>query len=120
MSPPSRKPSQKPKEAPSKSATISIEVVQPGPRKPKAGGIVFPREVVEQLANFIKSGQYAGDGQTYDTRQKANTRITRLKRALIYYSFYSEAKEIKSRVWETDDGKFRLGLTDAKAATSSK
>lgn len=100
-------------------APLAFEAVTPAPRKGREGSIAFPKGTVDALAEFIKDGAYAGDGQTYDTRQKANTRVTRLKRALIHYGHYNGPKEIKSRVWEVEGGKFRLALTNAAAAEAA-
>lgn len=95
---------------------LAVEAVTPPPKQGRTGKPAFPEGTVRELAEFIKDGSWGGDGQQYETRQQANTRITRLKRALIHFGHYAEASEIKSRVWETEDGKFRLALTDAAAA----
>lgn len=95
---------------------LTVERVTPAQRTGRKGSVAFPKETIDQMAEFIKDGDYAGDGQTYDTRQQANTRVTRLKRALIHFKHYNTPKEIKSRVWEDDNGKFRLALTNAAAA----
>lgn len=97
-------------------AALSVEAVEPAPRKGRKGTVAFPAEAVKTLADTIRQ-RWAGDGQVYATRAKANLRVTRLKRALIHYGHYSEPKQIKSRVWE-DDGKFRLALIDAAHASA--
>lgn len=111
--------SPQPKKGNSSEAVPALEVqaVTPAPRQGRKGSVAFPEAIIKQLADHIKDGKYAGDGQLYDTRQQANTRITRLKRALIHFGHYKEPKEIKSRVWPDGD-KFRLAVTDAKAAAS--
>lgn len=94
---------------------FSFEPVTPAPRRGRSGQSAFPREAMDTLAEMLKRGEWAGDGQTYDTRQKANLRVTRLKRGLIHYGHFENGKEIKSRVWGSDDEGYRLAMT-SKAA----
>jgi hypothetical protein len=97
---------------------LTVEAVTPPPRVGRKGSVAFPKETIDALAEFIKDGALAGDGQEYATKQQANTRVTRLKRALIHYGHYTEPKQIKSRTWETENGKFRLAVTNAAATPS--
>jgi hypothetical protein len=101
--------------APAAEAVLTVESVTPAPRTTRKGSIAFPEATVQALADAIQSG-WAGDGQLHDSRQKAGSRVTRLKRALIHYGHYSDPKQIKSRVWPDGDG-FRLGLIDAAKAS---
>lgn len=107
-----------PKAASTNNATpaLAVAAVTPAPRQGRKGAPAFPADAVAQLADAIKTG-WQGDGQVYETRQKANLRVTRLKRALIHFKHYKEPKEIKSRVWETDDGKFLLAMIDTAKAS---
>lgn len=98
-------------------AALSVEAVEPAPRKGRKGTVAFPEAAVKTLADTIRE-RWAGDGQVYDSRAKANLRVTRLKRALIHFGHYKEPKEIKSRVWEAEDGKYRLALIDAAHASA--
>lgn len=108
----------KPKEQPKgEAATLTVEAVTPAPRTGRKGTIAFPEETVKQLATAIATG-WAGDGQLHDSRQKAGSRVTRLKRALIHFGHYTSPKEIKSRVWPDGDG-YRIALRDAKNAKTA-
>jgi hypothetical protein len=97
--------------------TLAVESVTPPQRKGRPGGVAFTAEQMKQLADAIKNG-WTGDGQTYKSRQKANLRVTRYKRALIHHGFYRETKEIRSRTWD-DDGGAKLALIDAATAKAS-
>jgi hypothetical protein len=90
--------------------TLSVESVTPGPRKGGGRGIDLPKEAVAEFAQVAKTG-YAGDGVEYLTRAKAQGRIAQLKRALVHFGHFKDAKAIKSRVWETESGKYRIGVT---------
>jgi hypothetical protein len=102
-----------------KPAPLTVTSVTPPPRTGRKGTVAFPEADVAALATAISDGSWHSDGQTYESKQTAQTRITRLKRALIHFGHYKEPGQIKTRVY-TDGSKFRLALTDKAAASKPK
>jgi len=91
--------------------TITIGEATPPARK-RQRKITLPAEVLDALQTAISPEKWTGNGLDYDGEDGAKNATTAARiyrRDLARHMSISERK-IKTRVWESEDGKWRFAL----------
>lgn len=101
-------------------ASTASAVVNIDPPKRTAGRTSsVPASVASAMAEAIQNG-WTTNGQTYDSKESAQSEAAKHKRA-ISAVMNREEKEIATRAWETSDGVFvfAVGIKPAKTNGNS-